>query len=362
LNSLLQSIPGIEGAAVIDVRQERLSGPKNFNANLYRLFLTFDRPAPAAPQRLIAKLPTSSTELNERAAVFQPGSRENWFYRFGATRSPINVPRCYYNGIDAATGQSILLLEDLAPAPSGNQLAGATLPEARLALESLSRLHARWWEKADSVEIQELTHLLKDTWSYEQNLVQQLYDTAWPRFLLQSPDLVPDEVRQFGAAIVGNMRAVDVLLDHAPKTLAHGDYRLENIHFGLRQGKAACWVIDWEDVFFGSGMVDVSWFLGGCLPEAQSGHEVELLQIYYLALIDEGVAAYSWDQCYDEYRRAMCGNFVQGVLSATLNEGATDYDRSLARVIGERFIAAVQRLRLPELMQSSARIHSHPKR
>ena len=349
----------MDGAVIIDVRQEELTGPKNFNANLWRLYITYDPPRPAAPQTLIAKLPTSVPELHERAAIFQPGSRENWFYRSGSPRSPINVPRCYYNGIDVATGQSILLLEDLAPALSGNQLKGATLPEARLALESLARLHARWWADADCVEIQELTNLLAGTWTKEQNLVQNLYDQAWPRFLVQSPDLVSAEVQNFGAAIVRNMQAVDALLDQAPKTLAHGDYRLENIHFGVQSGKAACWVIDWEDVFFGSGMVDVSWFLGGCLPVAQSRHETDLLRIYYRTLIDEGVVNYSWDQCYDEYRCAMCGNFVQGILSATVNDGAAEYDRRLAQVIGERFMAAVQRLRLPELLRSSAGSRSH---
>src|SRR5688572_20795736 len=120
LTSVLQPVIGPNQATVVQVRPEQLTGPQSFNADVWRLYLTYDRPCPGAPLSLIAKLPTADAELHERAAVFQPGLRENWFYRAGAPRSPISVPHCYYNAIDAATGQSILLLEDLAYALPGD--------------------------------------------------------------------------------------------------------------------------------------------------------------------------------------------------------------------------------------------------
>lgn len=354
LTAVLQPWLGQGQAAVVQVRQEPISGPQsfnfNFNAGLWRLHLTYDRPNTNAPQTLVAKLPTDNRELNERAVIFQPGSRENWFYRLGASRTPICTPRCYYNAIDTTTGQSILLLEDLADAPSGDQRVGATLPQAQAALASAARLHASWWKDAARPEIQELTHLLADNWTGEQNLVQELYNRAWPQFVEQGLVVLPDEVRQFGTAIVGRMNVIDGPTDRPDKTLVHGDYRLENIHFGERDGAAVCWVIDWEDVFWGSGLIDVSWFLGGCLPVEQSHHEPALLQAYHQTLLAEGVTGYSWAHCYEDYRCAMCSNFVQGVLSATLDEAADENDRERATVIGQRFVAAVQRLQLPELI------------
>jgi hypothetical protein len=139
-----------------------------------------------------------------------------------------------------------LLLEDLAPALPGNQLEGATLRQAELALASLARLHASWWADAASPEVRELISLLSGTGAGEHNLVQELYDAAWPRFVGQNT--VPDKVRRFGMALVGNMNVIDGLLEQAPKTLAHGDYRLENMLFGRRGGKSVCWLVDWEDV------------------------------------------------------------------------------------------------------------------
>jgi hypothetical protein len=350
LTAVLQPVIGQNKATVTQVRPEQLIGPQSFNADVWRLYLTYARPCPTAPQSLIAKLPTADTELHERAAVFQPGLKENWFYRVAAPSSPICVPRCYYNALDAATGQSILLLEDLASAPSGNQRIGATLPQAKVALESAARLHAYWWADTTRLEIQELTNLLPATGVDEQKLVQELYDRAWPQFLSQGIVAIPDEVRHFGTAIVGRMNVIDKLIDRPDKTLVHGDYRLENIHFGQRDGEAACWVIDWEDVFWGSGLIDVSWFLGGCLPVEQSHQEISLLHEYHQILLEQDVVSYSWAQCYEDYRHVMCSNFVQGVLSATLDEAADELDRERARVIGQRFVAAVQRLQLPELL------------
>jgi hypothetical protein len=351
LNAVLLPALGLDPATTINPRYERLTGQPAFNANVWRIYLAYDPPQPHAPTSLIAKLPTVQTELHERATILQPGARENWFYCVAAPRSPVLTPRCYYQAIDDATGQSVLLLEDIV-SPIGSQLVGATLGQARIALDSLARLHAAWWLAADSIEIQELMRLIAGNWSEEQNLVGELYDAAWPQFLRQAIVPISEEARQVGAAIVGNITAVDALIDRAPKTLVHGDYRLENIHFGERNGQAACWIIDWEDVFFGSGMVDVAWFLGGCLPVALGAHEMSLLRHYHQALLDGGVAGYSWEQCLDDYRCGMCSSFIQGVLSATLAEDADEAARQLAQVVARRFMAAAERLQLSQLLKS----------
>ena len=337
-------------AVITDVRQEQLTGGDSFNATMLRLYLTYDQPTTTAPQTLVAKLPTLETELHDRAQVFQPGSRENWFYRSGADSSPMHVPRCYLNESDSSTGESVLLLEDLAPASPGRWLAGATLDQADLALDSLARLHAHWWGQDDSKEIRELNHLLSGTSTDETDLVQDLFNSAWPQFVSQMGVALPDDIHRFGDAIVGNIKLVDDLSDQGPPTLVHGDYRLDNMLFGKIDNGSICWVVDWEDVFFGSGMIDVTWFLGGCLLVEHSQYESDLLRHYYQTLIDEGVKDYTWGQCYDDYRRNMCSSFVQGVLSANIDRDAGEYVQQLSHVISERFIAAAGRLKLLTLI------------
>ena len=348
INAVLSPELESQGAAIRSIQLEKLTGETQFNALLYRLHLTYDQPTENAPKSLIAKLPTNRTELHERAQVFQPGSRENWFYRVAAVQSPLQVPRCYLNDTDLSSGASVLLLEDVSPAVPGNWMAGATLEQARLALESLARFQARWWGQDQSKEIQELNQLLSGNTENETNLVQDLFDSAWPKFVDQAGNSIPEDVRQLGEAMVGNMQMVDDFMDSGSPTLVHGDYRIENMLFGEKDGEPNCWIVDWEDVFYGSGMIDVSWFLGGCLPIEVVQYEKGLLRLYHQELLSNGIENYTWVQCYVEYCNAMYSSFVQGVLSATLGANRSKQEKQFARMISERFISAAARLRLAE--------------
>ena len=337
-----------DGAAVLAIQLEPLAEESHFNAVLYRLHLTYHQQNENAPKSLIAKLPTARAELYELAQVFQPGTRENWFYRAAAAQSPLRVPRCYFEDTDLSTGESVLLLEDLSHATSGNWMAGATTEQARLALQSLASLHSRWWGQDQSEEIRELNQLLSGNSENETDLVQDLFDGAWPKFVDQTETALPKDVHQLGEAIVGNMQMVDDFIDPGSPTLIHGDYRIDNMLFGEKDGEPICWVVDWEDVYFGSGMIDVSWFLGGCLPVEEVHHEKDLLRFYHQELLSNGVENYSWVQCYVDYCSAMYSSFVQGVLSARLDTNPSDQEREFARTISERFISAAVRLRLAE--------------
>jgi hypothetical protein len=348
LTSILKSAGALGRASVTAIDVEPLAAETSFNAQLARVYLTYDRQEPKAPRSVIAKLPTANPELQQHAAVFQPGAKETWFYRYGAARSPLNVPRCYFNAVHDATGESVLLLEDLAPADTGDWAAGVALDEAKLALRSLARLHAAWWA-ADPTAEQELAQLM-DNSNEEQDLVERLYRKAWPRFLESATFDIPDKVAEFGEHLVDRISAAEALLDHSPLTLIHGDFRLGNILFGTRDGEPACWVIDWEDIMLWNGMFDVAWFLGGCLRVADSDEEGRLVQGYHQELTRQGVGTYPWTQCYQDYRCAMLSAFVQGVLTAVPPQADDEYGHRLAHAVGERFTLACQRLRLYELI------------
>jgi hypothetical protein len=347
LTSVLKAAGVLRRASVTGIDIEPLTAKTSFNAQLLRAYLTYDKQEESAPRSLVAKLPTADNELHQRAAIFRPGAKETWFYQNGAGRSPLNVPRCYFSGIDP-TGESVLLLEDLAPAQTGDWVVGISVDRAELALQSLARMHAAWWATESRPE-QQFGNLLDNT-DEAQNLVNGLFRDAWPRFLERAPPKAPDDILEFGQYLVDHFAAAEATLDEAPHTLIHGDFRLGNILFGERQGEPTCWVIDWEDIALWSGMFDVAWFLGSCLRVADSADEQRLVRSYHEALIDAGVDGYPWTQCYHDYRCGMISAFVQGILTATVPENADEYAHDLARVIGERFILAYRRLRLHELV------------
>ena len=70
---ILREAGVLRQATVSAVRAEPLEGRVSFNAQLVRLWLTYDRSEVGAPQSLIAKLPTGNTELYQNAVVFRPG-------------------------------------------------------------------------------------------------------------------------------------------------------------------------------------------------------------------------------------------------------------------------------------------------
>jgi aminoglycoside phosphotransferase (APT) family kinase protein len=227
-------------------------------------------------------------------------------------------------------------------------MAGASLAEAELALQSIAHLHAAWWA-ADPAEVPELAQLVDNSQAAQQ-LVERLYRAAWPRFLEHATLEIPQDIRRFGENLLGRISAVEALLAHSPRTLIHGDFRLDNVLFGIREGQPACWVIDWEDIQLGNGMADVAWFLGGCLPVEESDREQELLRGYHQALIQAGVEGYSFQQSIQDYRLAMLSSFVQGILMVASLETGEDYARNLAGVLSERFMLACRRLRLADLL------------
>lgn len=351
ITQLLQTNGIASRANVTDLHAEIVTGAVSFHAQIVRLWLRYDRPE-VAPPSLIVKLPTPNLALHANALIFRPGAKEDWFYRRIALLNQLQAPRCYYSAVDPATGQAVLVLEDLATAQRINQITGIAANEARLVLRSLAALHAHWWQRPSAPEIAELAAINGPSAAGD-DLVETLYAEAWPQFVASGIAEIPSEVRCFGDWLVGRVTATGTLLDPCPKTLIHGDFRLDNMLFDLQREPPVCWLLDWEDVAFGCAAIDLTWFLGGCLQLEASDQEEELLRFYHHRLVMDGVTDYSWMQCLQEYRYAMISSFVQGILSSTLEEGASGYQRHFAQAVASRFIAACQRLRLYELGESN---------
>lgn len=284
LMPILRSAGVLQQATIATINIESLTAMMSFNAQIARLHLGYDRYEAEAPRSLIVKLPTLNSKLQQNAAIFRPGLKECWFYRRGAAQTPdIYVPHCYYNVVDSGTGESFLLLEDLAPAQVGDRLSGASLNQAKLALKSLAHLHAAWWafEPLKNLELKQLMNNAKEA----QALVVQLYQEAWPHFLNHADFQIPIEIRELGEGLVSHIPAAEALLDSSPRTLIHGDFRLENILFGSLNRQSICWIIDWEDIMLWNGMFDVAYFLSGC-PQADKSEKEDYLLHLLLSGID----------------------------------------------------------------------------
>jgi hypothetical protein len=306
-----------------------------FLGQLARLRLTYDGPAPGAP----ATLDPGGRQVCQ---LFQFYPREIRFYRELAPRMPLRVPRCLASVLDEEADDFLLLLEDLGGLPMGDDAAGCSAAQAEVAIRAVAALHAAWWER------DELERL---AWVPASNApVHQMAEPAYQGTVAPFLALFGDHLSPRMRAITEDLgtHVVDLLnvLATPPVTIAHGDYRLDNLFFD-GGGVAA---IDWQIAFRGSGVFDVAYFLGGCLaPPVRRAEEMRLLRLWW-ELASGGRPGYSFDDALLAYRRAVLYCHVYTVIATGSLNPANERGMAVFRAWLARRGAAIEDLDAGELM------------
>jgi Ecdysteroid kinase-like family len=107
----------------------------------YRVVLTYAEGA-AGPGSVVLKVAASDPDSRQTGLALGLYEREVRFYTDVAPRIGGPVAPCYDAGFDADTGVFHLLLGDASPAVVGDEIRGATIEQAMLAMAELGRLHA----------------------------------------------------------------------------------------------------------------------------------------------------------------------------------------------------------------------------
>lgn len=260
--------------------------------------LSYDNAEPGAPSSVVAKLPAEDPNSRQAAVMQRLYEREVRFYQNLRDQTDVTTPGYLYSDIDAATGQFVLLLENMTPVAAVDQLSGFTVEHARSALQQAAALHAPFWGRLEFDDHDWLNH--------SRNTADMLAQLV-PMLVGQFCERYADEL---GADIVELMQR---LRAHAGKTAAeppgpitvvHGDFRTDNMLFDAKGGEVPVAVVDWQTVDRGNGLIDVAFLLGTALdPQLRADHEEELVRGYFDALIAGGVSGYDWAQCWADYRR-----------------------------------------------------------
>jgi aminoglycoside/choline kinase family phosphotransferase len=215
--------------------------------------------------------------------------REVRFYSDVASKVGVKVPDCLLAEIDVESGLFALVLGDLAPARAGDQLIGATDDEIAAAVATAARLHATWW---DSPTLSEWAWLPSQA-----ALIAATIERApelYPAFAADWSGEFSDEELKLGETVARHLGALAGSVDHAPFTLVHGDYRLDNLFFSA-DGDVS--VIDWQLPFRGySGAFDFALLLASSLtPEDRNRLMASLERTYLEELAGAGVTGFSQD-------------------------------------------------------------------
>ena len=280
-------------------------------ADTVRLDITWaDEGSPDRPASLVAKVAAADPTSRQAAAFTRTYEVEAAFYADLADELPVRTPACYHVDHDAAGNRYVVVLEDLAPARQGDQLAGCTLEDARTCLVELVQLHAPRWDDPTLEDLAWLHRYSDEAVAAMAGIITALA----PGFLERYRNTLDPDV----AALCGELvpRLAAVFADRPrPWTVAHGDFRLDNLLFG--DGRVA--VVDWQTVAHGPGIADLSYFLGaGFTIEDRRRHEHLLVEEYTLAMAAAGVVGLEVDAAWLAYRRFAFGGLIMAIVASML--------------------------------------------
>ncbi|MCW1382100.1 ecdysteroid 22-kinase family protein [Novosphingobium sp. KCTC 2891] len=264
------------------------------------LRLTLRYGARQGPETIVGKFAAESQDSRDAAAANNLYAREVGFYRDLAGRARISTAACYGAAL-ADDGSFVLLLEDCAPARTGDQIAGITAAQANASMVEAARLHAAFWDRGDAPELAWL-----DTG--EQGappLSQPFYPAealrgAWPEFRDRHADNLTAEMIRVCDRFCERYEGYNAAPSR-PRCVTHNDYRPDNMLF---LGDESLKVVDWQSAALGFNAVDVSYLIGGAFaPGVRRDAEAGLLGAYHDELLRQGVTGYARADFEEDYRR-----------------------------------------------------------
>jgi len=299
-----------------------------------------DNPGPAS---VVVKFAAPDEVSRTTGIATRTYETEVAFYRDLADSVEINRPACYLADIVSGTADVVLVFEDLAPRIQGDQIAGCDIAQATLAVEQAACLHGPRWGDETLLDHEWLAVGVTGAGG-----VADLFNYTWTQFVERyTPRLTP-EALEIGHAVHASIGDWSTYRPPA-MTLAHGDYRLDNMLFGAPDQDRPLVVVDWQTVRLGCGTSDVAYFLGAGLdPDLRRAHEQDLVRHYHQALGAYAVD-YPFDACWEDYRRYSFGGYVMAVIASVL-VGRTDRGDDMFMAMANRHAAQAVDLDATELL------------
>ena len=338
LTAVLRRSGHLGAASVVRVAAETIGAGVGVVGQLAKLTLTYDQPDVDLPSTMIAKFASPYPD-NKDIAQFYGFYRTEAECYSTAQRGGLGVttPMVYSAQVSDDDRDTLLLIEDLTHLRMADQVAGATLAEAEVAMDAAADLHARWWQHPDLDQLSWLRPINNPAYKAG----EQQYAQVWPFFVQKFGDVVAAGSLPIAERHGGQIAAMyDRIIDTGPLTLSHADYRLDNLLFDDAAQRVV--VIDWQLSVRGSGAADVSYLLVQSMTiEARREHGEALVRRWFDRLVAHGVTGYSWNDAFTDFRRGVLLQLPIGVVGTTAMEAANDRGRALQLAMATRNMQAL---------------------
>jgi ecdysteroid kinase len=302
------------------------------------------------PRSVIAKFPAAHEQTRDLARQFKFYEREVNFYKHLGKEISLSSARCLYASHDLLSDDFLLLLEDLGDRRLGDQLKGCSSEEAFAAIRQIATFHAEWW---DNPKLQTLDWIPLG----ESDLNKggcALYPIAWPLFLQQYGSNLSDDMRRNGERLAEQIVGMLDRSRDRPRTLCHGDYRLDNFFFGVRPEQAPLTVVDWQIAVRSVGTYDVGYFISQSAPPSLRREiELDLLRAYHDRLVELGIRNYSFSDCIEDYRWTLMFCLCYPVIGGGLGDVSNERGVALAQAMTDRCVSAIRDWKAHEFLTST---------
>lgn len=298
------------------------------------LRLTLKKVGQTIPSLIVKQVTESGMALAQQLGL----AREALFYSHLCSELPQDlVPKIYYSYGDFATGEKIIIMEDIHNAIDSGVLFGPGNPNnwkrniqaisskagspppsskevALVTFREMAKTHAIYWKCEDLLSPDKkwlrgqewLQGTGRESWEASQALIQ----TMWKNYLgSESGKPVVSWDKNVRAAVEQTIEGISWesqvgrLHPKGNWTLVHGDFWPGNIMW-MTDKQDSIKFIDWEMVGLGSGPQELGQYvISNMDPLERKACERELVQVYYNELQSHLLGdCCSWDYCWQEYK------------------------------------------------------------
>jgi ecdysteroid kinase len=252
-----------------------------------------------APIRLFLKLPKRDAKP-DLEFLKNTTEREISFYQIATSISQsLPIIPCYDAAYNADRQIYHLLLDDLSEThdqPSWHlTIADHYITQT---VDSLAAFHAYWWEHSD---LGGKIGKLPTPTSLSEEIAR--LDQVFLRFVDELKDQLSQEdqrVYELVLAALPSLWAKRSELHN--QTLIHGDPHFWNFFYPLDPERHQTYMLDWQPYRISPGTRDLAHTIVLRYPHRTLANEQIFVKRYYEGLLAHGVAGYSWEQCWYDYR------------------------------------------------------------
>ncbi len=323
---------------IASISSTRIGEGIGLMGDIYRVELAYKTNEGNNLDSVVVKLPSSFEENREQGVALGMFEAEVRFYAELGEKTGTGLPEIHFAEIESGTAEFVIVMEDLSDLIMVDQSTGMSFEQALAAVKVLANIHAVWWDKVQTEELEWIPSMIGPRIEYVDQVLPQIYPVFAETFAAGLPEGGAELTEEFSRSYLSLNKK---LAERAPWTLAHQDYRVENMLFGDIDNDQVV-VIDWQGIGRGPGAYDLAYLLGGSMDtDLRRAYEKDLVSAYHTELCENGVEGYSSERAWEDYGFAhLLGGLATSIFAGGTLDLSNERGVELITMMANRHVTA----------------------